>query len=320
MKPFKLALIGECMIELQEISQDVIRQTFGGDTLNTAIYCARLARDLDMSVDYVTALGRDTFSERMVSFWEDEGVGSDLVQRVEGEMPGLYYIETDESGERIFHYWRSTAAAKRCFEFAGSAEILQKLGDYDGIYLSGISLAIFTEKSREILLARLAELAGKGVKIYFDCNYRPHLWNSLQEAVRIYQQLYRLSEIVFLTTEEGAALLDGASGDTVCARLRDMGAGEIVVKDGDRPCTIYSSDEVVVEPALPVDTVLDTTAAGDSFSAVYLVARHFGCPVREAARMAHTTAAYVVGHKGAVAPLDEMTVTGRDIAACSAAK
>ena len=97
MKPVKIALIGECMIELQEISPGVTNQTFGGDTLNTAIYCARLARDLPLEIDYVTALGTDTFSERMVKFWEQVGVGSSLVIRQPGETPGLYYIELEES-------------------------------------------------------------------------------------------------------------------------------------------------------------------------------------------------------------------------------
>ncbi len=316
MQPTKIALIGECMIELQEISPGVTSQTFGGDTLNTAIYCARLARDLPLSVDYVTALGTDTFSEKMVRFWEQEGVGSSLVLREPGETPGLYYIELEESGERIFHYWRSTAAAKKCFEYPDSERVLTALSGYDGIYLSGISLAIFTQASRRRLLEELVELAAAGVSIYFDCNYRPHLWASSAEAIEIYRQLYRISDIVFLTTEEADILLEGAAGREIHERLRSLGAGEIVVKDGERPCTISTADQFIEVPAEPVETVVDTTAAGDSFSAVYLVARAFGCGPEISARYAHKTAAYVVRHKGAVAPLDKMAVTGNDIGSC----
>ena len=127
MKPMRIALIGECMIELQETGPDQTRQTFGGDTLNTAIYCARLARDLPLHIDYVTALGQDNFSSRMIQFWEKEGVGSSLVQRKQGELPGLYYIELDEHGERIFHYWRSASAARKCFEYPGSEKILENI-------------------------------------------------------------------------------------------------------------------------------------------------------------------------------------------------
>ena len=116
MNPLKLALIGECMVELQELGTDLTRQAYGGDTLNTAVYCARLAESLPLQVDYVTALGCDSFSKKMMRFWEKEGVGSGLVQNVAGEQPGLYFIELDESGERVFHYWRNDSAAKKCFE------------------------------------------------------------------------------------------------------------------------------------------------------------------------------------------------------------
>jgi len=316
MKPIKLALIGECMIELQETSPGVTNQTFGGDTLNTAIYCARLAKELPLEVNYVTALGTDTFSQRMISFWEKEGVGSSLVLRQQGEMPGLYYIELEESGERIFHYWRSTAAAKKCFEFPESDTLLEALSGYDGIYLSGISLAILTPTSRTRLLARLKELAGSGMSIYFDCNYRPHLWTSKEEAIELYNQLYPISNIVFLTTEEAEILLDGVKDNYVHEALQKHGAKESVLKDGENPCTIFSDNHYIEVAAERVERVVDTTAAGDSFSAVYLVARKFGCSVAEAAKMAHKTAAYVVCHKGAIAPLDKMIVTGKNISDC----
>lgn len=315
MKSLKIALIGECMIELQEIAPGETKQTFGGDTLNTAIYCARLARDLPLQIDYVTALGQDSFSDKMTRFWELEGVGSELVLRQEGELPGLYYIELDDQGERIFHYWRSAAAAKKCFEYPESDVILERLADYNGIYLSGISLAILTPQSLAILIQRLSELAARGVSIYFDCNYRPHLWTSKEQAIAIYKQLYGISDIVFLTTEEADILLECVQGHEVHQKLQSFGAKESILKDGENPCTIFSENEIFEVPAQEVAKVVDTTAAGDSFSAVYLVARRFGCAPVDAARMAHQTAAYVVCHRGAVAPLEQMPVTGLDILA-----
>ena len=194
--------------------------------------------------------------------------------------------------------------------------MLEKLSSYTGIYLSGISLAIFTPKSRRIIIERLTQLAAAGVRIYFDCNYRPHLWESPEQAASVYSELYRISDILFLTTEEAEVLLNGAQGLAVGTTLRSLGAKEIVVKDGERPCTIFFEDQVVTEEAQVVAQVVDTTAAGDSFSGIYLVARHHGCSPGEAARMAHATAAYVVCHKGAIVPLDGMPVTGQDIVAC----
>ncbi|MFO6425852.1 PfkB family carbohydrate kinase [Escherichia coli] len=59
----KIAVIGECMIELSEKGADV-KRGFGGDTLNTSVYIARQARSAALTVHYVTALGNGQFSEQ----------------------------------------------------------------------------------------------------------------------------------------------------------------------------------------------------------------------------------------------------------------
>jgi len=50
----KIAVIGECMIELSEKGAQVNRG-FGGDTLNTSVYIARQVSPAELSVNYVTA-------------------------------------------------------------------------------------------------------------------------------------------------------------------------------------------------------------------------------------------------------------------------
>ena len=110
----RIALIGECMIELQHRADGSLQQSFGGDTLNTAVYLSRALGD-NAQVDYVTALGDDSFSDAMCQSWADEGVGLDMVQRLPGRLPGLYCIQTDANGERRFLYWRNEAAVRDCF-------------------------------------------------------------------------------------------------------------------------------------------------------------------------------------------------------------
>ena len=88
--------IGECMIELSDLGDGKLSRAYGGDTLNTAVYLARLG----LPVDYATALGDDPWSDEMLAFWAREGVGTDLVQRLPGRLPGLYMIKLSEDGER----------------------------------------------------------------------------------------------------------------------------------------------------------------------------------------------------------------------------
>src|SRR3546814_5301015 len=128
----RIASIGECMVELSESAEagapaaGRMQRTFGGDTLNTAVYLARCLRQSaaqppatvhpaavhPAAVHYVTALGDDPFSDEMLTTWQREGIETRLVARLPGRLPGLYIIRTDAAGERSFHYWRSAARSE----------------------------------------------------------------------------------------------------------------------------------------------------------------------------------------------------------------
>ena len=96
----KVACIGECMVELKQAGSGLFSRGYGGDTLNTAVYLARLG----VGVDYITALGDDPLSDEMIAGWAAEGVGTGQVLRLRGRLPGLYMIQTDASGERRFFH------------------------------------------------------------------------------------------------------------------------------------------------------------------------------------------------------------------------
>jgi 2-dehydro-3-deoxygluconokinase len=140
-RPPRVVCFGECMLELQGEAFGTLRQTFGGDTLNTAVYLARCGRRAGIAVDYATALGDDSLSAGMMARWRAEGIGLSLVQRLPGRLPGLYLIEVDARGERRFSYWRDQAAARAYFE-ADTTPLEEAAGEIDALCFSGISLAI----------------------------------------------------------------------------------------------------------------------------------------------------------------------------------
>ena len=221
-------------------------------------------------------------------------------------MPGLYYIQLDENGERHFSYWRGEAAAKKCFEYEKSPQILSRLGEYDAIYLSGISIAILTPVSREHLFERLSQLAASGTKILFDYNYRPHLWETAKEGKKAYEAVLSWCDTVFVGLDELTAIHGVPSNEAGHVFLAQKGVKESVIRSGAEPCSIQAGLQHFEVAAEKVNRVVDTTAAGDSFSAAYMLARSAGCTVPQAAEIAHRMAAYVIAHKGAIAPLDAM--------------
>src|SRR3984957_16384645 len=107
---------------------------YGGDTLNTAVYLARLNPPARLAVDYVTALGDDPYSDAMIEMWRREGVGTGNVARLQGKLPGLYLIRVDDKGERRFFYYRSVAAARELFNDGTTSVQLAALPRYDLLY------------------------------------------------------------------------------------------------------------------------------------------------------------------------------------------
>ncbi|NTX71134.1 sugar kinase [Lelliottia amnigena] len=304
----KIAVIGECMIELSQQGAEVSRG-FGGDTLNTSVYIARQVAPEALAVNYVTALGTDSFSQQMLEAWQSENVQTSLIQRMENRLPGLYYIETDSTGERTFYYWRNEAAAKFWLESEDSAAICEELATFDYLYLSGISLAILSPSSREKLLSLMHECRANGGKVIFDNNYRPRLWASREETQQVYQQMLHCTDIAFLTLDDEDALWGEKPVEEVIARTHNAGVSEVVIKRGADSCLVSVAGEAVIDvPAVKLakDKVVDTTAAGDSFSAGYLAVRLTGGTPEDAAKRGHLTASTVIQYRGAIIPRDAM--------------
>ena len=297
-----IAAIGECMLELSRrptVGAPDHSNTalfYGGDTLNTAVYLSRLG----LTVSYVTALGDDPLSSEMIEGWQQENIDCSLVDRHESAVPGLYFIDTDASGERSFLYWRDQAPAKRLLDDAENAQrIFNALKAYDFVYLSGITLAILTDVSRDRLLAWLPEYREAGGKVIFDNNYRPRLWPSADDARASYSDLYAMTDIALPTFDDECLVFGRSSEDACLQRLLDAGVSEIVLKLGAQGCRVRTVSEDERVKAYSV-TVRDTTAAGDSFNAGFLAERLCGATLSDAADVGCRLASIVVQHPGAI--------------------
>lgn len=303
----RVASIGECMVELSAAGPGRLTQAYGGDSLNTAVYLARLG-GAAIAVDYVTALGDDPFSDEMVMGWRAEGIGTDLVARLAGRLPGLYVIRADAAGERSFHYWRTAAAARAVFRTPLTARMIAALPAYDLVYLTGNSLAILPLEDRARLVALLGEVRARGGRVAFDSNYRPANWEDVEAARTWIGRATAFASIALPSFGDEAALHGDADAGATAARLRALDVEEVTVKDGPGVCTLAWPGGGEGVEAQAVNRPVDTTAAGDAFNAGYLAARLSGLPPPAAARAGHRLAATVIQHPGAIIPREAMPV------------
>ena len=313
----RVACIGECMIELSDWdpAAGTARVGFAGDVLNTAVYLARLLRDRDVDICFVSNVGTDGFSNRMVAQWEEEGIDCRLVGRRADRLPGVYAIETDRAGERFFRYWRSESAARTLFAGPGPGPgpgpELHELAAFDAIYLSGVTLAVLSPAVREELVESAKELRARGGVVAFDGNYRPVLWPDVATAREALDRMWAHSTIALPSADDEAAVNPGCDPGS---RIAALGATEIAVKRGSAGPLLWPG--VDDENGYAATTsVIDTTGAGDGFNAGYIAARLTGRDRAAAAAAGHALARVIVGHRGAILPRSAFDAAVGEIAA-----
>jgi len=287
-------------IELRQASGGLYSRGFGGDTLNTAVYLARLG----IGVDYITALGNDSLSDEMVEVWRAEGIGTTKVARLKGKLPGIYMIETNEEGERRFFHWRESSAARQLMDLSETDGILKSLTGYDIVYFSAITLSIFNPEGREKLLGAIRLARGQGARIVFDTNFRARGWRDRDDVRAAFEEAFATSDIVLASTED---MLPVYPDETDEQLIQHVGSTEAILKLLD-PGSIVRFEGVLheVTPEPVTNAVVDTTAAGDSFAAAYIAARLGGVDPVEAARAGHRLAGVVVCYPGAIIPRSAM--------------
>ncbi len=294
----RIACLGEVMVEVACSGGDAARIGVAGDTFNTAVY---LSRALGAGrVAYVTALGTDRQSDRILDALQDEALDTSHVARLPGRMPGLYLIDTDESGERSFSYWRSTSAARRMF-LAESGLMAKVLDGFDTVYLSGISIAILDPSARDELAAGLARLRARGGRVAFDSNYRPVLWPDLATARVQMTRFIRLTDIAFPSLDDETALFGDAGAEAILDRHAAAGIRQGALKCGSAGAIALDGSRAH-RPASTGVPVIDTTAAGDSFNAGFLAELDRGGDTQACLTAATTLAERVIGVRGAILP------------------
>ncbi len=129
---------GEPLVEFNQQPDDPTRylQGFGGDTSNFCIAAARQGA----TTGYISAVGADSFGERLVALWTRERVDTRHV-RVDAAAPtGVYFVSHDNHGHRFDYLREGSAASRYQHEHLPLAAIAQARF----LHLSGISLAIST--------------------------------------------------------------------------------------------------------------------------------------------------------------------------------
>jgi len=285
---------GEPLVEFNQQPDDPTRylQGFGGDTSNFAIAAARQGA----SAGYISAVGADSFGERLLALWTQERVDTRHVAVNASAPTGVYFVSHDNHGHRFDYLREGSAASRYQHEHLPLAAIAQ--AQY--LHLSGISLAISTSAC-DAGLAAMEHARKAGVQVSLDTNLRLRLW-SLARARGIMREAFALTDVCLPSWDDITVLTGLDDRDAIVDHLLACGVRIVALKLGEEGSYVATPDARALVPPYPVRP-LDATGAGDCFGGSFIARLAAGADPFEAARYANVAAALSTTGYGAVAPI-----------------
>lgn len=291
-------VLGEAMLELTADADGQPQTAVAGDTFNTAVALAQLG----IEVQYLTGLGSDADSGKIITTCQRWAVSTDLIAVVADLTAGRYTIHLDPHGERSFTYDRDSSAARALFcDPQLLARQLEKITPGQWIYLSGITLAIASPQCRELLTDFLQRYRATQGQVAFDCNHRPLLWQSPSLAQKAYTGVLQHCDLFFAGSEDISTAW-GIEAEAVPDKVTALQQPLTVLKRGGDSILLYTHGAVKEVPVQPVAKIVDSTGAGDIFNAGFLAAHLQGQSLIEACMLGQRLAAECLQHRGALLP------------------
>lgn len=256
----------------------------GGKGSNQAIGAARLGA----SVSLLTAIGDDDFGRAAVELWRRERVDADRV--IVGRRPTMVgFILVEPSGEN---------------RIAIAPGALDEL-DADRVngFREHIAAADVLVVSMEIPESAVVQALRLGRALGTTTLLNP------APARPIPDDIWTSIDVLTPNESEAPVLLGlpadhGRSEHELVAALHARTGGTIILTRGGRGALICDAAGVVdTVPPAPVTGVVDTTGAGDSFTAALAVGIAEGRQIGDAARFAALAGAHTVGIAGVIPAL-----------------
>lgn len=257
--------LGELLVDFtySEVNGEAVyKRNAGGAPAN--VVC--MASKLGASTGFIGKIGRDMFGFYLKKVLNDNGVDTGGLILDPNYATTLAFVRNSNDGERDFVFYRSSLTAADLNLRYG--EVNRHLIDNCKIFHFGaLSLTAEPSATATINAVEYARLQNKIIS--YDPNWRPHLWENKETAIRKMRSAAKLADIIKVSEEELQLLTDSGSLITAVAKLFEFGVKIICITQGAKGSIIATSKGIYRYPAYTVKTV-DTLGSGDSFLGAFL--------------------------------------------------
>jgi sugar/nucleoside kinase (ribokinase family) len=255
----------------------------GGSAANTAACLASLG----VATTFVGKVANDTLGSIFIHDIRRAGVSFDVEPVESGPGTGRCLIMVTPDGERTMCTNLGIGS-----HLSASDIDADRLGAAGVLYVEGY---LYGKQPTSGAVESAVEAAHRGGSLVAFSASDP-AWVELNLAA--ISELIGKVDLLFANEAEALLLSGQRDLDSAVAVLAAR-CPEVAITLGERGCVAVTKSEKVHLPAAPVDRVVDTTGAGDSFAAGYLFGVVNGFGPEKSARIGAAAAAEVISHMGA---------------------
>jgi fructokinase len=238
-------------------NNDSFTRHLGGATVNVAAGVSRLG----VPSKFITVTGDDETSAFVRGELEKEGVNLDPAIIVPKKRVSGVFIHLTPDCDRIFaEYINETP------DIQVTAEDLQTEAFEHASVFHICSGTMFHPEALKTTEKAVQLAKANGVVCSFDANIRPLRWDSEQRSRETACKFLRTTDVLKVTTDELAFLMETDSMEEGIERLSRFEIPLVFLTDGENGTYALFEGEVFHVPVIPVQPV-DTTGAGDAFVA-----------------------------------------------------
>ena len=298
--PPDVLVAGECLVDfLPDRPGDLatverFHRRTGGAPANVAV---RLG-DLGPAPWFWTRLGDDAFGEFLAGTLADAGLSDRFVVTDPDAKTSLAFVAHDDDADREFSFYRERTADTR---FSPGAVPDDALDAVEWVVFEGVCLS--TEPARTAMFDLVDRASDRGCTVAFDPNARPELWDGGFPAA--FDAACEAADVVKATPEDLAAAGVDGPPDALLNAILKRGPHTALLTLGDEGAIARATDAAPWGPAgtshsgYDVD-VVDTTGAGDGFTAGAVRGLADGLSLDDAVSLANATAAATTTEPGAI--------------------
>lgn len=248
-----------------------VRDCFGGAPANVACALSRLG----VNVSFIGSLGNDPFGNKFKNLMIDRGINTVGLQQDKVRPTRVVLVRRDIDGERTFGGFEGDQGLGFADQAISREEIVKDwplISDQVQWLIIG-TIPIASETSLQALSWCINKASIDGIKIALDVNWRPTFWRNkfYKEAapfvneINMIKPILNNASLIKLAKEEAQWFFNTSNPKDISLSLPQEPS--VVITDGSNSIDWFLNRNIGNTNAISPPKIIDTTGAGDAFTA-----------------------------------------------------